>query len=79
MGNVEIYNADFENIEAEANMGNVIIESVNDLDDYAVDASTSMGDLKVDGKEVSKKYENKGEGGKIKVEANMGNVEIYSK
>ena len=79
MGNVEVYKAEFEDLDADANMGNVIIESVKDLDDYSIEASTDMGNLEVNGKKISKKYESNGDDGNIKLKANMGNVSIYSK
>ncbi len=79
MGNVEIFSAEFKELHGEANMGNVVVQSVNDLDDYDIEASTNMGDINIDGKNVSKNYNTKGDAGKIRISANMGNVEIYSK
>lgn len=76
MGNVTISKCDAKDVEVKAAMGNVEIKLEEDIKDYSIDASASLGNLTIGNDKVSGSYKQSGEKGTIKVECSLGDVDI---
>ena len=76
MGNVVIRKCKTTNIDVKAAMGNVEIKLEDDIKDYTIDAETSLGSLTIGKESLTGSYKQTGTKGNIKVECNLGDVEI---
>lgn len=76
MGEVDINKCDARNLDIKAAMGNVEIKLDGNLKEYAIDASTSLGNVSIGGDKVSGTYTQSGDKGLIKVDCNLGDVDI---
>lgn len=76
MGDVSVDSADVRSIDATLSMGSFKADLVKDISEYGLELGVSMGECKVDGKSVSRKYTKAGKGGTVKVSCDMGDVNI---
>lgn len=77
VGEISIKNTNFKELKAETNVGEIGIEVIDNVDDYNIDASTDIGEIRISGKSYKRKYSQKSDSGKkIKVETNVGEVKI---
>lgn len=77
VGNINVDECDIERVKADADVGNVDIDLTNDLEDYAVTLSASVGNVKFQGKKVKMQYEKTGSSDKyIDVTADCGNIKV---
>ena len=76
MGDVEISKCDATDLDITNSMGNVDITLEEDVKDYSVEVSSSLGDVRIGKEKVDSSYKQTGDKGTIKVECNMGNVDI---
>ena len=76
MGDIEVTDSEFKDMKLTADMGEITVKSAVSLDDYRIDADVSMGDVKVNGKNYSDDYSQKGNAGELIVDSSMGDAEI---
>jgi len=76
MGDITFDAVDVNAIDAELSMGNFEAELVRETSDYSMDLSVTMGKCKVDGKSVSNKYSSSVSNDNIKIECDMGDIDI---
>lgn len=76
MGDIEVTDSEFKDMKLTADMGEITVKSAVSLDDYRIDADVSMGDVKVNGKNYSDDYSQKGNAGELTVDSSMGDAEI---
>lgn len=76
MGDIEVTDSEFKDMKLTADMGEITVKSAVSLDDYRIDADVSMGDVKVNGKNYSDDYSQKGNTGELTVDSSMGDAEI---
>ena len=76
MGDVEISKCDATDLDITNSMGNVDITLEEDVKDYSVEVSASLGDVRIGKEKVDSSYKQTGDKGTIKVECNLGNVDI---
>ena len=75
LGDVDIEECNCNDIDIVANMGNVEIGIADDLKDYSISASASLGEVKIGSEKYKKNYVQTGSAGSIKIDCNLGNVE----
>lgn len=76
MGNVVISKCATTNVEINASMGNVEIKLEDDVKDYTINANTSLGNLTIGSDKHKGNFKQTGTKGTIKVDCNLGDVEI---
>lgn len=76
MGDIEINKCLAKDLNITNSMGNVDITLEEDIKDYTVEVSSSLGDVRIDKEKVDNSYKQTGDKGTIKVECNLGNVDI---
>ncbi len=78
LGNVEIESCNAEKIDISASMGNVEITMAEGrvLDEYEIEAETSLGNVTVGNESKTKSFKQKGKAGKIDIDCSMGDVTI---
>lgn len=78
VGNVEIEGCRFSYVDARTNVGEVLMDIVDSIDDYRVDTFTNVGDILIFGDKYKKSFDNglKSSGKKIYIESNVGDVMI---
>lgn len=76
MGDIEVTDSEFKDMKLTADMGEITVKSAVSLDDYRIDADVSMGYVKVNGKNYSDDYSQKGNAGELIVDSSMGDAEI---
>lgn len=77
VGNVDLKKVDVEKLWVNADVGNVDISVEDDLDDYNVEISSGVGNVKFDGKKVKSSFSQKVDGDKtISIEADCGNIKV---
>lgn len=79
MGDFDFTNGTFVDLTVDANMGDVRIDTTNDLSGYDVDLSCDMGEVRYNGKSKGTSYSHDGEGGSLSANCNMGEVRVNGK
>ena len=60
-----------------ANVGNVRLDAIEDLEQYSIDCRVGTGMVRVEKSNCAKEYRSKGKDtGYIKIKVNVGNIEI---
>ena len=77
VGEIDVNKVHFENFTCENNVGKVEVDPDGSIDDYAITASTDVGDVRIDGHSYKRSYNQRGTGSKtISVNTNVGEVNI---
>ncbi len=76
LGDVDIEKCSCKDINIVSNMGNVELGITDDIKDYAISASSSLGEVKIGSDKHKKNYVQTGNAGSIMINCNLGNVEI---
>ena len=77
VGEVSVRNVSFDKIDVDNNVGEVRVEAEGNLDDYDISASTDVGEVRVDGHNYKRSYNQRGSGSKsIKINTNVGEINV---
>ena len=77
VGEIDVRRVDFETICCESNVGEISINPREGIDDYAITASTDVGEVNVDGRSYKRSFNQRGsDNKKIKAKANVGEINI---
>jgi len=77
VGAVSISSLDFEDLNISSDVGAVSISLVDDVDNYSINASSSVGAIEVSGKGVKRRYVSTGSNGKtLRIKTDVGGIEI---
>ena len=77
VGELSISNVDFINLYAESDVGELSIKTVNPLQEYNLDLSTDIGEIRIDGEQKRHNFNQTGTSGKkIIAKTNIGELRI---
>ena len=76
-GNIVVGNTNLDMVVIDANVGNVRLDAIEDLEQYSIDCRVGTGMVRVEKSNSAKEYSSKGKDtGYIKIKVNVGNIEI---
>ncbi|WP_029233624.1 DUF4097 family beta strand repeat-containing protein [Butyrivibrio sp. VCB2006] len=76
MADIDIDKCDTKDMAIVSNLGDVEIDLEGDIKDFTISASVSLGNLRVGSENYNSNYVQTGTAGTIKIECNLGNVEL---
>lgn len=76
LGDVKITSCDTKDLDIDAALGNVEVKMEGNLDDYAINADSAVGKIKIGNESHKKSFEKSGTAGKIEINCSLGNVDI---
>ena len=77
VGAISISNVNFNDLSLNSDVGAVSIELVDDLENYDINITSSIGGIVVDGNNVKRRYSQKGDKDKrLRINTDVGGVEV---
>ena len=77
VGEIDVRNVDFTEINCNTNVGEISINPVSKLNEYDINASTDVGEIRINGRNYKKRYNSSGNGHKkIKANTNVGEINV---
>ena len=77
VGAIAVSNVDFDDLDLDSDVGAVSIELVEPVENYSINVNSDLGGIVVDGKNVKRRYSQKGSSSKqLRINTDVGGVEV---
>ncbi|MGN0393801.1 MAG: DUF4097 family beta strand repeat-containing protein [Coprococcus sp.] len=78
LGDCKIDNCDFTSLEADMDLGDIEVKSRQNLSDWSIDVSCSLGEVRVNNDDCGTKFKQSGdEKSFVNITNSMGDIELY--
>jgi DUF4097 and DUF4098 domain-containing protein YvlB len=77
VGDINLEDSTFDSLSATADVGEVSVDAASDLSDYAIELSTDIGEVEVNGQDYRRSYKQTGSGDhSMTIEVSTGDIEV---